>query len=694
MNGLIIVDSLNHNKYDEQIGGDKSDYMNINENTFTYNDIIELLIKAQKLRRRYPTLDLACHIDTKINKNHPEISRIIFDIYDYVITSDEFGEFKTNNSHRIINTYYPKQIGSGDSVFDDDFEYYQIKRHLGPSRSNHFMFKEHDIEIYQRGGFDFNKNKIKFKKESDPKMKTVCELYNVPCKLIHQDQLIFYHTLTQKRANAFEISSMFDDIVEYDYITPLIKLSEYHAKNTYYYTLLKRNKDYLRHAVNDKMRLNLIDDILPIDRDSIMLQYLKCRKNTVAITLWKPGMSALDKLISFLEENGEVYYIKTISLTRKGLKNLMFAYYDEFSYGTAQKFIDKKLEYVDVVDDNNPVCFILFDNTLNKRISGQGAPFKQYLRNLIIDLVDSDNKNEKEYRGNDMMHINDYFYQTLEYAQIILNENTIEFMNTQETMNYQLKDFNEANLKMQTLRNILYKTMSLLEIDRMINMGGVVFYAYGVRAFNDIDAILIDNRPHESGDNTSSTHLVKLVETNFSNKRTRFYFLDAGIQGSSMWNESWTKKDTIILNFLKIDNSKDLVLDPNNHFYFQGIKMVTLEYEMLRKLIRNRTEDHVDFMMLNLMYPEIIKDYVTLNDPMVDTSSTIISTKITNKHSPYFIIADKYIDIAGEFDDRFPESKIKILKRRYTTDQIKSVQHDDRFKRFFRLLNIVSDENY
>jgi hypothetical protein len=387
-----------------------------------------------------------------------------------------------------------------------------------------------------------------------------------------------------------------------------------------------------------------VDEIDLIDKDSIILQYIKCRKNMFAITLWKPGMSALSNLVTQLEREGEVYYIKTINLTKNGLRNLMFCYYDDFTNEAAFTFIEKKLQYIDAINDNNPVCLILFDNTQNKRLSGQGSPYKKYLRDLVMTHISVD---KEKYRGNDIMHINDYFYQTIEYSQMILNENSISLLNTQICKNYLMTGFETANLKMQTLRSVLYSNLSLLEIDRFIAMGGTVFYAEGIRTFNDIDAIFIDNEPN------NSTNLVMFVDKYFSNKSTKFYFLDAAIQGSTLWNTSWADKDKKILEFLKIDTYKNLVLDPRNFFYFQGIKLVTFEYEMIRKLIRNRTEDHVDFMMINILYPEIIQDYVKVqSDP------------------PFFIIADKYKQIAGQFDDRYPEIKLKILNRRYTKEQI------------------------
>lgn len=667
MNKLIIIDldidkgSDQNNNFDVNIGGAER-----NIKDFTYGDIINLLIKAQKIRYDDPKINLACKINSKTINENTEIYRILSSVYDHIFLPHDKYIKKGIIKKRYDNIKKIKlnDVGEHDTLFDDDYEYDQIKQQLGPILKNHFMFKEHDIEIKLRGGFDFNKHKIKFKKKSNPKSKIICDLYEIQCKMIRQDHIRYYHTNKNTKFHPYNINPMFDNIDEYDYITPLNTLAKYHSENNYYSNLLNRNLQHLEEASEKRIRLNLMDVISHDDRDSIMLQYIKCRRNTFAVTLWKPGMQALDKLVNLLEKEGEVYYIKTIRLTKVGLKNLMFWYYDDFSNESSLKFIEKKLEYVDAVDDNNPVCLIIFDNTQNKNLSGQGSQFKRYLRQFVLDSI---NANKEKYRGNDVMHINDYFYQTIEYSQLILNDNSIDVLNNQSCQNYLLNGFGLANLKMQTLRSVLYSNLSLLEMDRFIAMGGSLFYAYGVRAFNDIDAIVIGTEPNDS------THLISLIERYFSNKSTKFYFLDAGIQGSSMWNESWSNKDKKILDFLNIVDFKDLALDPKNFFYFQGIKLVTLKYEMLRKLIRNRTEDHVDFMMINLLYPQIIQDFVTLKP--YDTSE--------HSPEPYFIIAPNYTSIAGKFEDKFPKSKDKILKRRYTEEQIDSVSGDQNFERFF-----------
>ncbi|VBB18493.1 glycosyltransferase [Yasminevirus sp. GU-2018] len=642
---------------------------------FTYGEIVDLLIKAQKLRYQYPTADLACRLDANILADRPDIERVLSAVYDkIVVLGEDTQSVKKQSGYDVIKVFNREQIGAGDSFFDDDFEYEQLKKSLGPVLTEHFMFKEHDIEIQQRGGFNFNKKKIKFKKEFDPSLNSVCELYNIDCKLIKHQQLRYYHTSKNRRHQPFKVTQMFDNVDEYDYLTPLMKLAEYHSDSNYYKKLLSRTSSHLKKAYEDRVRLNLIDSIDPDDRDCVALQYIKCRKNTFAITLWRPAIPALNKFVELLEREGEVYYIKTVSFTRDGLRNLLCWYYDDFSTESALRFIESKMQYIDTTDDNNPVCMILFDNTHNKRISGQAASFKQYLRKMVMEYSGVD---PTKYRGNDMMHINDHFYQTVEYSQLLLNDNSIEVINKQDTRAYLNPDFTLSNLKMQTLRNVIYSNMSLLEMDRLITVGGTVFYAHGMRSFNDVDAILIGNEPNVS------THLIEVVERHFSNRSTKFYFLDAGIQGSKSWNDSWTKKDQKIMDFLKIDNFKDLTLDPKNFFYFQGIKMVTLEYEMIRKLIRNRTEDHVDFMMMNLLYKPVVTNYVTLLDVF---------------EPPYFSFNPKYKNIVGDYDDRFPGSKLKILKRRYTTDQINKVQNDERFRKFFNIepdtkLNDDSQDN-
>src|SRR5207247_586564 len=101
-----------------------------------------------------------------------------------------------------------------------------------------------------------------------------------------------------------------------------------------------------------------------------------------------------------------------------------------------------------------------------------------------------------------------------------------------------------------------------------------------------------------------STRLIKFIEDNFMDEKSKMYFSDVGIEGSKFWKDSWIEKNKIICDFFKVKDFKEIVLDPKNFCYSQGIKLTTINYEIVKKLMRNRTQDHVDFVMINSIYPD------------------------------------------------------------------------------------------
>lgn len=647
----------------------------INHNEYTYDMIVDLLIKGQKIRYQYPQMDIGCRVDPKVLEDE-DTYKILSGTYDKIIPSSDaldraqINAIRKSNHYNIVKKYDTTCIGLDDSLFDDDYEYNQIKTTLGPLASKHFMFMERDLEIQLREGFDFNKNKIRFQnKKADPKMKIVSEMYGIEPSFVKHFHLKYYHTIKKSQYRPFNINQMFDHIESFDYETPLKKLSEYHSKDSYYQKLYEKYSKQLIAARESRTRLNLVDAIQPDDRDLIALQYIKCRKSCFVITVWKPALSGLDRLVELLESNGSIYYIKTLQLNKNGLRNLLFWYYDEFNFDERLIFVEKKLTYIEATDENNPVCVILFDNINNKALSGRGSPFKQVIRDNLMKYANLD---KNKYYVNDLLHVNDYFYQTVEYCQLFLIKNSLTVLNNQDCRVFATDTFIPHNLRLQTFRRIIYSDMSLLEIDRMMTSGGTVFYAYGLRGSTDIDTLLIDIEPN------TSNKLVTFVDNFFSNKKTKFFFLDAGIQGSRYWRDTWTQKNKLILDFLKIRDLKELVLDPKNYFYFQGIKMSSLDFEMARKLLRNKTGDHVDFMMLSLIGPDTMNPYISLNND----GSKIPMGK-------YFMIDPSYKDFIGEYNDRPHQVKVPILVRRYSSEQIERFSNLQVFKDFFGTIDEI-----
>jgi hypothetical protein len=220
--------------------------------------------------------------------------------------------------------------------------------------------------------------------------------------------------------------------------------------------------------------------------------------------------------------------------------------------------------------------------------------------------------------------------------------------------------FSDSNLKYQTFRNIVYSNFSLLEISRIIVIGGLVLYAYGLRKFTDIDAIFSKTHSNES---EYEKYLESIIFDNFVSKDTKIPFIDLQKEGSKHWKDSLTEKNKQLYDAVNIKSTIDLVTNPFNHFYFQGVKLYKLETEVLRKFMRirdsnihNKNKDLMDFLMICTLNDGLISEFITYN---FDTKEL----KINNKY-------DKYIGSDNIKMDNIQELK-KIADKYYLRSDIK-----------------------
>lgn len=438
----------------------------------------------------------------------------------------------------------------------------------------------------------------------------LAKLYGINEKQkINDQQLKYYHNEIDKDYNDQQLKPMWNDIRVGDYLEPLKRLAKYFGKKSYYVELLEKCPDKFN------VRLDQVESTLPeledSDKDLIMLEYLKCRENVFVLTVWPLVLHQIDinKVMETVSKYGNIVYTKTLNIGTNALYNLMYWMYDEFTYEARCDFIDKKMSYVQS-GDSNQVLIIYLENTKNLKISGQGAPTKREIRNDLMNV--SGLSKNKDIRGNDVVHINDFFYQTVAYSQILLNENTLKMLEYQNVKNITHKLFTESRLKMQTFKKWCTQNLSPLELERILVMGGSVLFSHGVRVSNDIDAVLIDVGNKES---QSEQELAELLNDNFGKEETKFFFSDVGIENhTKYWKESWTEKNNKVLNYFDIDSLMEITTNPTNHYYFSGFKLYLPKYEIYRKLQRNRKQDHADFLMLTTLYPTLVSEFVRLHD--------------------------------------------------------------------------------
>ena len=455
---------------------------------------------------------------------------------------------------------------------------------------------------------------------------SISKIYEISEKRINNPNLYF---INKKNEYIPKFVKKMYDIKINDFITPIKNIKLYLNSDNYYTKLYEK--------IKNKKMLDLYDNkIDEIDRDLIVLEYIKCRPNTFVITLWPISSNYKNVVIEKLKNDGNLFYIKDIKLSKNGVKNLMGAYYNEFDTSTRLTFIEKKLDYTKTKEKDNDVCILFFENTQNLKISGQAAKYKNILRSLLKKELD-----DTKIYGNDLIHINDLFYQTIEYSQLVLNKNSLHLLENQNLNRFYDDKFSLSLLKFQTLRTFIYKNFTQEETIRSIIIGSLILNLIGLRISNDIDGIILNIKKKDE-------YFEKMVNYNLTNKKTKIFFIDLGIIEGFGWRESWDNKNYKLFQNCNIKDYDDLITNPRNYFFYGGIKFYLLEFEIIRKIMRFTKKDILDLKMLNKLY-SINQDIYKIKNDDIKVLKNIKYIDYENKDIDYGIdFKSLYLD--SDFD--------------------------------------------
>jgi hypothetical protein len=380
----------------------------------------------------------------------------------------------------------------------------------------------------------------------------------------------------------YNLSPMFK-INEYEYIKPIEKLSKYYGN---YYTELK-----------NKIDKKLKKEPLPTTdiNDQVMIEYIKCRPNCSVLTFWENAQMT-DKykkeLFEILNKNGNVYYIKEIELNYFGGLSLLFQLYSTTSRMKQYDQIVYKAERLGFNKEKpSKLTIIVYELTNKKRVlTGSTSEFKSEIRNIWLkDAIKKTNfkPDQDEYpREYDFLHINDFFYEAVEYAQIYFNKNSLILLESQLLKrlmsNYLNKSFNYFN----SMKKLLIDNFEPIDFMRLLCMSSIVLYSYGLRNMNDIDAIF-------------------LVPPKITDKQIKVLrsldYLDVSIKGTKEYTKDWEKELNRRAKMWGEDKIDNMVLNPEHYYYFMGIKIQILEYDILRRIERKRPASYADIIAMNIL---------------------------------------------------------------------------------------------
>lgn len=522
-----------------------------NRMTYTYGIIIDFLLYGQRLRYKNPTLKIGCEIICDIC-NNSEVRKILLNIYDNIYDKNgiKMENIKYVSLKDIINRRYDVQ------------EYHILKKIIDSRLRDHIMFKERDIEIKLNTMDVSMPDSLSVDTDSMMK-KLIGGLYKVEWDKINRKHIRYYHIDRNDQYIPINVYSMIDDIKEYEYVRMLRGLSEYHSydsNNNYYYKLLNRNSRLLENV----KRLDIAKKITRQDRESIILNYIKCRPTICIITVWGGTMHILEDYINVLDKYGNIYYVKKVNIDRKTLCNLSYWMLDNIAIDERSDSINKKMENMDTLDKKQ-IAFIVFDNVNEILPDNLEHELVKKIRDLSTDGEDEC----------DVINVTKYFHQTIELAGLIFNKNSIDVLKKQDCNEISRRANNSehvlSHLKFQTYRKIVYSGLSLLEMDKLLIIhnsdnkldNSTIRYAYGEKSFNNITVLMIDTK------DSTMDKMTNYINNMFSHKGSKIYFLN-------LKNNSRFSLDEYGVKNSNSKSYQDVILDPNNFFYFQGMKFISI----------------------------------------------------------------------------------------------------------------------
>lgn len=420
---------------------------------------------------------------------------------------------------------------------------------------------------------------------------------------IHKSQENYYHLDRFNSYNMINPQPMFNDIEEYDYITPIAKLAEYFGKNkdNFYEEILPSL------SFSTKKSLYKYNYLEPHIRDLVMLEYSKCREFMYILMLLpntKHELKDLENVIKYLESIGSVPYIKTISTTKNQLRNLLFWWFHDLNFQSRLYMVNTIFTNINILDEHNPVTFIFFDD-INKLKLGYNPDKKEDILNNIRKKVNV------KYELSVLM--NNYFYETVEYAELILNNNSLEMLKYQNSDKLSTGFFSMSNLQYQTFRNAVYNNFSLSEISRIIIIDDVGLYSLGLRNFKNIDAVFVNMLNSNEGNSEYEKYMESVIYDNFANKETKIKFINLSKENTKYYNKYMSQNIKILLKEINVKNLVELTTNPQNYYYFQGVKLININSLIQKYLISYNDYKLLDLLFMSILYSYYTKDFMHID---------------------------------------------------------------------------------
>ena len=286
--------------------------------------------------------------------------------------------------------------------------------------------------------------------------------------------------------------------------------------------------------------------------DAMAIEYAKRKKNISLIFIWPTaGNKKNSQLFKILNLNGSIVFKKSIEVNKKNAWILVREIYnDEKWLGTSKSnFIGSRNKALWCFENNCPLKVYLYESRTDQ------AKIKACIRDVYK-------------KGKHSIHITDTHQEAMRLSKFVFNQNSINWLNK-----IIFKNYNWFNTLFNDYKNFLINNK--YNLDDFCIVGSTVMSIYGIRESRDIDFI----------------HLSKIkIQTDL-----------IGISDHSSHPEY---NETLIHRIIE---------DPSYHFYYRGLKVISLKHLCIFKKKRGELKDLQDIKLIKNFINKINNDNLKLN---------------------------------------------------------------------------------
>ena len=325
-----------------------------------------------------------------------------------------------------------------------------------------------------------------------------------------------------------------------------------------------KTKSDIMTVINSK---NLIVNF----NDSINEMFLEAFRNydnlNFIIFFNKKKVDTYNFYSKYLSKNIVLYGLKNIKLCQRSFRSfiLQLYYENDFSF-----------------DKIKDILKYITNNKNQKEITFTVLIFKEKNKKLL----EEDIKKVPKYE-NIKVYIPQNKIKKIIVSSIIFSNSSINFLKKFDLKRFS-KDFKKSKKIFMDYHNFLFEKINFSDHYKFMLYSSVILFLFGLREMNDLD-IYVDNI-----EKSKTSNILNLIENKFLNSKK----YDVSVKNTKYWPKYWNiwLKEWAQLSGTR--SFQNIVVQPQYHFYFLGIKIISPEVDLQRRIKRQRPRAFADLIAL------------------------------------------------------------------------------------------------